>query len=239
MGTAARRRAHRGRAGWSSTRTPTRSSPQSARLVGGGAAMGSAAGAVPALTKAKGDDAGAHSTLVWSARSWRPIRPGWPAAITGWSWPRCRGRGTTAGSPARLRTPRRRDVPARSPTAQIQRRAVHPRPGASTPDPVTNYRDVIRGCEGKGGIMGNAQVEATVDPEQAHDPSRFSRASFGLSDGRLLPICCRCRARERPGNGLLLAVLLVSTVGLVLFNNDPNTTPLQIQNLACDQQEPL
>jgi len=46
-------------------------------------------------TKGKGDDAGAHSTLGWSARSWRPTRP------------RCRGRGTTGGSAARLRTPRR------------------------------------------------------------------------------------------------------------------------------------
>jgi hypothetical protein len=46
-------------------------------------------------------------------------------------------------------------------------------------------------------MVRNAQVGATAGPEQAHDSSRFSRASLDLSDGQLLPVRCPFDMRGR------------------------------------------
>ena len=75
--------------------------------------------------------------------------------------------------------------------------------------------------------------------EQGHDlHAEFLR----LPPTRPRPIGIQRWSARRVGLLLLMvpvAVLLVPTVRLVLFNNDPNITLLQIQNLGCDRLEPM
>jgi membrane-associated phospholipid phosphatase/tRNA A-37 threonylcarbamoyl transferase component Bud32 len=76
-----------------------------------------------------------------------------------------------------------------------------------------------------------------------HDQGRDLHAEFvKLLPTRLRPIGIQRWSARRIGLLLLIvpvAGLLVPTVRVVLFNNDPNTTRLQVTDLNCDRPEPL
>jgi hypothetical protein len=76
-----------------------------------------------------------------------------------------------------------------------------------------------------------------------HDQGRDLHAEFlKLLPTRPRPIGIQRWSARRIGLLLLtvpVALLLVPTVRVVLFNNDPNTTRLQIVELDCDRPEPL
>ena len=80
-------------------------------------------------------------------------------------------------------------------------RGLEPRT-SSLSDPTTNYADVIRGCELLWRIMGNAQVEAIIDPSPGSWSFMVLPHLLRSPEERLLPVCCQCPLTSGPGTGV-------------------------------------